>query len=547
MPKWRYLPFAAFTAAFAVLAAIVFWGTWSTSVTFVSPDDGVAFPLTYGDTLQRWWNGFLTSGKILPTDIVWSGLLGGPHFCRELKYASAVYLAAFALSWFLRGKGLTSFASYGAGLCLAFSGYWLTLFSAGHAGWFIWMSYGVFAFGLIDRAIRRGELKWWLLLGVDVAWAGYQQQDLWLLFSAFTFVYLLYRIVPVVRTSSAPQRRTHARNLFISALVFALVSLPNWLDLVNVVKGREDQIARGENITANVASSKDNKSDDQAARWEFVTNWSMPFNETPEFFWPRLNGDTSCPFTISINAAKKGTKPYTGALGRPMNATRGNYRQHSLYVGWFTLILALVGVILSKERSTTCFFAIAALVFYLFSLGRYCEPVYRCIFALPAGDLIRCPVKWHHLTEFCLCVLAGYGIESILIRTAALRWQRWAVAVLTALLALNLYSLASNASLYCAPVDYSRAMVKRATSQLSVISRAEFTNPQIQAMVRAGYIVSVANWMGSPDAYLVQVLNPAKPTGARPCKPLPLAFGLVSLFTAAGAFVSTACGFRRYA
>lgn len=410
------------------------------------------------------------------------------------------------------------------------------------------MSYGIFAFGLIDRAIRRGELKWWLLLGVDVAWAGYQQQDLWLLFSVFTFVYLLYRIVPVVRTSSAPQRRTHARNLVLSALVFALVGLPNWLDLVNVVKGREDQIARGENITANVASSKDNKSDDQAARWEFVTNWSMPFNETPEFFWPRLNGDTSCPFTISINAAKKGTKPYTGALGRPMNATRGNYRQHSLYVGWFTLILALVGVILSKERSTTYFFAIAALVFYLFSLGRYCEPVYRCIFALPAGDLIRCPVKWHHLTEFCLCVLAGYGIESILIRTAVAPQRRsWVVAGLTVLLALNLYSLASNASLYCAPVDYSRAMVKRATSQLSVISRAEFANPQIQAMVRAGYIVSVANWMGSSDAYLVQVLSPAKPTGARPCKPLPLAFGLVSLFTAVGVFVSTACGFRRYA
>ena len=36
----RLVGFAAFTAIFAVLAAIVFWGTWSPSVAFIAPDDG---------------------------------------------------------------------------------------------------------------------------------------------------------------------------------------------------------------------------------------------------------------------------------------------------------------------------------------------------------------------------------------------------------------------------------------------------------------------------------------------------------------------------
>lgn len=39
-------------------------------------------------------------------------------------------------------------------------------------------------------------------------------------------------------------------------------------------------------------------------------------------------------------------RPYTGALGRPLGATAGNYRQHSLYVGWVTCLLALLGVVL---------------------------------------------------------------------------------------------------------------------------------------------------------------------------------------------------------
>ena len=156
-PRWGW--FLAFTAVFAAGAGFVFWGCWSPSVTFVSPDDGVIFFTSYSDTLTRWWNEFLTSGRMQPTDVRGSGLLGSPLFCRELKYAAAVYCAALGLAYFLRGRGLSRMASYGAGLLLAFSGYWLTLFSAGHGGWFVWMTYGVFAFGLVDRAVSGGRVR----------------------------------------------------------------------------------------------------------------------------------------------------------------------------------------------------------------------------------------------------------------------------------------------------------------------------------------------------------------------------------------------------
>jgi len=38
-------------------------------------------------------------------------------------------------------------------------------------------------------------------------------------------------------------------------------------------------------------------------------------------------------------------------------------------------------------------------------------------------------------------------------------------------------------------------------------------------MVKRGYVVSLANYLGNPDLYLVEMLTPRKPSGPR--KPLP--------------------------
>ncbi|MBP5286228.1 MAG: hypothetical protein ILO34_09040, partial [Kiritimatiellae bacterium] len=162
--------FAAFTAAYAALAAFVFWGTWSLSSAPVMPDCAVAYAPDHAAAFCRRW---LESGKFVPGDII--AFLGSPYFWTELQYVVADYCAALGLVYFLRGRGLGRLASYGAGLLLAFSGYWLTLFSAGHLGWFQWMTYGVFAFGLVDRALAGGRLRHWILLGAVLAWGSFYQ------------------------------------------------------------------------------------------------------------------------------------------------------------------------------------------------------------------------------------------------------------------------------------------------------------------------------------------------------------------------------------
>lgn len=472
--------FLAFTAVFAVLAGFVFWGTWSLDMVPVMPDCATQFPT---DNLENWIRGWRAEGRFVPGDLV--EFIGSPYFWVELKYVLATYCAALGMAYFLRGRGLSPLASYGAGLFLAFCGYWFTLFSAGHLGWFQWMTYGVFAFGLIDRAIAKGKWRHWILLGACLAWGSFYQPDLWLVFTVFTAFYFFFRWVswglsPSERglSPSGEGRRSVWKVLFaprllkgmgVALAVFILIGLPSFRHaIVSDLAGRDQQISEGQTL-----SGSNDTSDD--ARWEFVTNWSLPPKETVEFFNARVNGDTSCQQTLAIGLANgNGIRPYTGALGRPLREDYGNYRQHSLYVGWVTCLLAAFAVLAAFARlvarrrldgivprdGTVFFLAVAAVVFCCSAFGRYCEPVYRIIYRLPMGDYLRAPVKWHHLTEFCLVALAGFGLETIRRLCLRLRMKPLAVnVVLGCVVVFGAVDLARVARLYCAPHAVGRVIV----------------------------------------------------------------------------------------
>jgi len=443
--------FAAFAALFAALAVFVFWGTWGLDAAPVMPDCPVWHPQ---DHLARWFAGWLESGKFVPGDV--KEFLGSPYFWQELQYAAALFFAALGAAYFLKGRGLSRVSSYGAGLLLAFCGYWCSLFSAGHLGWFRWMTYGVFAFALADRAARKGKPRHWIFLGATLAWGSFYQPDLWLLFTVFTAAYFLFASV---KTFIEAKRCGGARGFVLSRAlgalgalaVFAAIGFPSFRSaIVNDLAGRDSQISSGETLPGGAL-------DQAERRWIFVTNWSMPPEDTLEFVVPRIHGDTSCPNVLSLGARQgSGVKPYTGRLGRPYGADKGNYRQHSLYVGWVTCVLAVLGTVYFRRLAEVRFFAAAAAVFWLFSMGRYCEPIYRLVYALPMGDYLRAPVKWHHLTEFCICMLAGWGLESVYRLLAAKGVKRGTAAcAVFAVAVFGACDLARVDRLYLAVMDIS--------------------------------------------------------------------------------------------
>ena len=453
--RQKHIWFGVFAAVFAALAGFVFWGTWSTCACPVMPDSPMTFP--EGSAAGRFVRIWMGNGKFIPFDI--RHFLGSPYLWQEMQYVLGTFFSAVGLAYYLRGRGLSRIACYGAGLFLAFCGYWLTLFSAGHGGWFHWMLSGVFAFGLADRAVRKNKMKNWVLLGACVAWASFYQPDLWFLFTVFTAFYVIWCCV---RERKLPSWKGMA----VASVVFFTIAAPSLVGSVQDKKSRDRQIEESKGSALTGGESADSRQ----ARWIFVTNWSLPPAETAEFFIPRLNGDTSCQMVLGLGRQQgSGVRPYTGALGRPVNANAGNYRQHSLYVGWVTCLFALAAVVFcfvgrrtstqdtgGIDRREVVFFACAAVLFCLLSMGRYVEPLYRLVFALPVGDSIRAPVKWHHLTELCLCVLAGYGIEAVRRRCFEAGLRVCVVQiVLGAVVLFGLCDLARVARLYCAAIDLS--------------------------------------------------------------------------------------------
>ena len=529
--------FLAFSAVFASLAAYVFWGAWSPGVTPVMPDCLTVHPVGYFAALSQYFSdACLKNWQFIPDDLLL--FFGTPYFRQELQFAFAAYFAALGLVYYCRGRGLCRQASYSAAILLAFSGYWFSLYSAGHLGWFRLMTYCVFAFGLADRAVRKGKAKNALLLGAVLAWGCRHQQDLWMIFAIFAGAYFLWCCVR--------ERKLPWKTLALAALAFAAIGAANVRTaFTDALASREKQL---EESKGTGLSGGEGKSDEEA-KWIFVTNWSMPPEDTLEFFIPRIHGDTSCPLTLSIGTRRKsGVTPYTGRLGRPIDAPSGNYRQHSLYVGFVTCALALAALVmffLSVAAKKKCgdfadgkdfsrvyadlpFFACAALVFWLLSLGRFCEPVYRIVFHVPFLDSLRAPVKWHHATEFAIVVLAAYGIDLLLARFAAR--MRFARSALLAVVLVGACDLARVNHLYLAPVDLTEVKRRNSEMQLTILPRQQFSTPQGAAMLRSKTLIPLATFPGRDDMIVAEYLTPRKPPAPVPTPPAPVcALGILSL------------------
>ena len=414
-PLWAAL-LAAASAAFVLRRAL------APGHTLASPDSQ---PLYNVFSKARLPLQFLGERCEIPCYDTLLALLFSSAVYNTLSYVAAAAAIAFAAALYLRRWRCPPAASVFGGLALAFSGYQFTLFNAGHRGFFLMTAHAVMLLVAIDGMIDEGCWPWFVIAAVCAVCGFRPQPDVFVLWCGVLALYALVRLVGRLRaTPRAELARFLVRRAVGLVLLLAVVLLFGGPAIrhvaTSVVAGRESQISQA----SGGADADEDPAAAAEARWDFATSWSLPPAELAELACPNLRGyDSGNP-----------DGPYWGSLGRNVhyaeNGGQGfhNFRQHTLYLGALTLLLALFAIIAkngdqspesevvqspeSEVRSPVVFWLVVAIGSLVLAMGRY-TPAYKLFYALPKMSSIRGPVKFLHFTEAALALLSGFGLARL--------------------------------------------------------------------------------------------------------------------------------------
>ena len=410
----------------AVLAVVVFAPAFGKYVVFPSPD-GPPGPLC--EPLNMVNELLSGTAAVAPHDLL--RLVIPPYYYSDATYLFDTILIALGFAYFIAGLGIPRLAAAFSGGALAFMGYSLTLFSAGHRGFFFMTAYVVFLFAFLVRAIDGRGAAHYALAAFCAAWALRYQPDFAAIYLVLAAVYALCRAAWRIRDAGAADRKARLRKTAvgfgIALATFAVVAAPTVHNaFTTLIKGRMEQIAQtapapsGGNAQTPDAATPDAARETPDAKWIFATNWSLPPEETLEFIAPaykgRWNGDAKAPYWGRLGRTWKWEETHQGFM---------NFRQHVVYLGAIPLALALYAVIMliapAWRRSETirpfrfdaAFWAVVWVVALLLAYGRY-APFYRLVYSLPYVSLLRAPVKFIRLVEFATAALAAIGLAAML-------------------------------------------------------------------------------------------------------------------------------------
>ena len=321
---------------------------------------------------------------------------------------------AWWLLLYLRGKGARWSAAAFGGMVAFWTGTNLTLTYAGHIG-----KYGVLFFlGLATwclgkwSATRRGG---WAVAAGGAAGAMFLEQ-------ADVALFCSLGLLPV----ALAEWRAAWGGSWKGGNVKRWIAIGLALLSAGLVAGG----ATLATLESGVAESSESM--DKAEKWDFLTQWSQPPDESLDFIAPGWMGWK----TGDVDG------PYRGRTGQGTGFR--NFKMESVYVGVLSLVFALAGLGTLRKgrrnRSVAAAWWVAALAALVLSFGRYVL-AYRMLAALPGFSEIRNPNKFLHIAQVAWGVLAGLGLEAALQDNAKgqrsrnwMAWTCWVAAGLAALL-----------------------------------------------------------------------------------------------------------------
>ncbi len=155
--------------------------------------------------------------------------------------------------------------------------------------------------------------------------------------------------------------------------------------------------------SANPLSNVSKKNQD-LAKWDWATQWSLPKLETLDFFVPGVFGFLS----------NDSENPYWGGVGRSLawdKTKQGlfNYSLTSHYLGIFLGIFLLYAFFFVDKR-LRWLWGFLIIFNLLLSYGRY-FPLYEFFYNFPHIEKLRNPNKFLLVVYFCSAIFAVYGIN----------------------------------------------------------------------------------------------------------------------------------------
>ena len=379
----------------------------------------IMFPWGY---LGHFWHSPLLGYDTLRA-LTWSNVLNWflpSRIYNNWIYAFNVVLASWFLIGFFKDKKISAVGMLVGVFAILFLGSNFTLLYAGHIGKFGVIMFAAAALWCIHHAVTSRRVGWAVLLGGAVGGMLLEQQDVALFFGLFVGSYAVFAWV-----------RHHG---------WGVVGLIRFLVPVGVVALLIAGSSMLSVFTTNVSDAKTEESPkNPQEHWNFITQWSVPPDETIDLVAPGYTGWRS--------GEPEG--PYWGRTGRSADWEKTgqgfmNFRLESIYIGSIPILLAMLALVIyvipgvgtikggerrsRRERPTieeddiglfldrraeVLFWGVTAVITLLLSFGKY-FPLYSLFYQLPLVREIRNPNKFIQVFQLAIGILCAYGLDGLL-------------------------------------------------------------------------------------------------------------------------------------
>jgi hypothetical protein len=311
---------------------------------------------------------------------------------------------AFGIFLFIKFLGLPAFSGMIAALAFVLMPHFQALIIVGHFAKFralMWLPYVVLsALYLLKKRTFLSALLFSFTLALQFRTQHYQ-----IIF--YTFLLILFMGVPILyRLYKDKARKTIGKILgfAIVAVIFALlIAAQNILS----IKEYTPYSTRGGNAIS-ILDDKTTQQEKRGVGFEYATNWSYSVSEWWNLIIPKFHGGTSNELYKGdvVPAFKHKELPtYWGTMP---------FTQSYEYMGIVIVFLAVIGILFNWKRWEVKSLTFLTIFTLLLSLGKNFSVLYKILFYyVPYFDKFRVPVMILTLTMFNLCVLAAFGIYSL--------------------------------------------------------------------------------------------------------------------------------------